>query len=184
METTCIALLRGVNVGGRNKLPMKQLVAIVEGIGGRQVRTYIQSGNVVFTAPSAIRRGAAASISSAIEQQLDISTPVVLRTVEQLRHVVAANPYLGPDQDERALHVAFLADPPRSEDVATLDEHRSPPDEFTLKGQEIYLRCPNGLARTKLSNSYFDSRLKTTSTVRNWRTTLKLLEFAEELTAS
>ncbi len=180
MSETCIALLRGVNVGGHNRLPMKQLVAIVESIGGRDVRTYIQSGNVVFTASSALQCKAADALAEAIQRQAGISPPVVLRTAEELRGVVAGNPYLTPGQEERALHVAFLANTPRAEAVATLDYQRSPPDEFTVVGREIYFRCPNGVAKSKLSNAYFDSRLETISTVRNWRTTLKLLEMAED----
>lgn len=179
MSEICIALLRGVNVGGRNKLPMEDLKAMVEGLGGQRVRTYIQSGNVVFEAAGTVARQAAESLAAAIAREAGISPPVVLRTLSELRRIVGDNPYVGPNREERELHVVFLADLPSADDVAALDHRRSPPDEFAVRGREIYLRCPNGLARTKLSNAYFDSRLKTTSTVRNWRTTLKLLELAE-----
>jgi len=179
MSEICIALLRGINVGGRNKLPMKELRGIVEGIGGHAVRTYIQSGNVVFSAPKQVVKRAALTIAAGIQQHAGFSSPVVLRTVEELRRVVAESPYLGPNQEERALSVGFLADEPRPEDLAELDHQRSPPDEFTVAGREIYLRCPNGVANSKLTNAYFDSRLATTSTFRNWRTTRKLLELAE-----
>ena len=179
MHEVCIALLRGINVGGRNKLPMAQLRTIVEGIGGLDVRTYIQSGNVVFTAPQSIARRAATTLSDALEREAGISSPVTLRTAEEMQEIVASNPYLVPGQDQGHLHVGFLADQPSAAAVAGLDPDRSPQDEFTVRGREIYLRCPNGLARTKLTNAYFDSRLETTSTVRNWRTTLKLLAMAQ-----
>ena len=76
------------------------------------------------------------------------------------------------------LHVVFLADAPDAEHVEALDPNRSSPDEFAVRGREIYLHCPNGLARSKLTNSYFDSRLSTISTMRNWKTVRKLLELA------
>lgn len=174
---TCVGLLRGVNVGGRNRVPMKELVALVEALGGRRVRTYIQSGNVIFDAPPELRQRAATALAEAITERFGVTTPVVLRTAGELADVVGGNPYLAEDADEGTLHVGFLAEPPRPENVATLDPRRS--DEFTLVGREIYLRCPNGVARSKLTNAYFDSRLGTVSTMRNWRTVRKLLELAE-----
>ena len=104
--------------------------------------------------------------------------PVVMRTSGELRKVACGNPFLRAGADAKALHVAFLAAVPVSSKVDALDPDRSPPDEFAVRGREIYLHCPNGLARTKLTNAYFDSALATTSTLRNWRTVLKLLELA------
>ena len=78
-----------------------------------------------------------------------------------------------------ALHVAFLADKPKAVQVAGLDSERSPPDRFTVRGQEIYLCCPNGLGRSKLTNKYFDSKLDATSTLRNWKTVLQLTEMTK-----
>jgi uncharacterized protein (DUF1697 family) len=180
----CIALLRGVNVGGRNKLPMKRLVAIVEAVGGGSAVTYIQSGNVVFEAARDRQAELPGAIMAAIAEEENITTPVLLRTLAQLRRVVAGNPYLERGCDPAELHVAFLAELPAAERVATLDPERSPPDEFCVRGCEIYLRCPDGMARTKLTNAFFDSRLGTTSTVRNWRTTQKLLALAEDRAAT
>ena len=173
-----IALLRGINVGGKNKLPMRQLVSIFAAAGCRDVRTYIQSGNVVYSAEAQLASRIPAEIKKQVAAQCGFEVPVVTRTAEELAEVVASNPYAKPDVDGKALHVAFLADRPSATEVTALDPDRSPPDEFAVVGREIYLRCPNGLARTKLTNAYFDSRLATTSTVRNWRTTLKLLEMA------
>jgi len=175
----CVALLRGVNVGGRNKLPMKLLANIVEAVGGGSAATYIQSGNVVFEATRDRQKELPAAIAAAIADEAGITTPVLLRTLAQLRRVVAGNPYLERGRDPAQLHVAFLAEQPGAERVATLDPERSPPDEFSVGGCEIYLWCPHGMARTKLTNAYFDSRLGTTSTMRNWRTTQKLLALAE-----
>lgn len=170
-----VALLRGINVGGRNKLPMKNLVRLFDQIGCRHVRTYIQSGNVVFEAQPALARRIPAAITRSISEHFGFEIPVVTRSADELSRIVDANPFQEPGTDERVLHVAFLADPPDATRIASLDPNRSSPDEFAVRGREIYLRLPNGVARTKLTNAYFDSRLATTSTVRNWRTTLRLL---------
>lgn len=174
-----VALLRGINVGGKNRLPMKQLVELFEAAGCGDVRTYIQSGNVVFGARPALARRVSTSVRAALLAELGLEVPVVTRSAAELGAVVRANPFLGKGLDERLLHVAFLADRPGRARAAKLDPQRSPPDEFVLRGREIYLHCPGGLARTKLSNAYFDSILGTTSTVRNWRTTCKLLEMVD-----
>jgi uncharacterized protein (DUF1697 family) len=92
---------------------------------------------------------------------------------------VANNPFLAAGAADETLHVLFLADPPSPRRVADLDPDRSPPDAFVVLGQEVYLRLPHGAARTKLTNAYFDARLATTSTGRNWRTVTKLLALME-----
>jgi uncharacterized protein (DUF1697 family) len=174
-----VALLRGINVGGKNKLPMDDLAAVFVEEECRDVRTYIQSGNVVFRAAPALAARLAERVPERIRRRFGLRVPVVLRTARELAKVALGNPFLtrGADQDE--LHVMFLADAPPKASVAGLDAERSPPDEFVVVGREIYLRCPNGVARTKLTNAYFDSQLETTSTVRNWRTVLKLVELAQ-----
>ncbi len=176
-----IALLRGINVGGHNKLPMQDLAAIFGEAGCSNVRTYIQSGNVVFAAAPALARRIPDIISASIDDRFDLAIPVVTRSADQLAAIVAANPYVGDgdvgaEVDKKQLHVAFLADTPSAANIAALDPQRSPPDEFVVHSAEVYLRCPNGVARTKLTNAYFDTALGTTSTMRNWRTTLTLLE--------
>jgi len=99
-----------------------------------------------------------------------------LRTAEQIETVFATNPFLKMGAPEETLHVMFLADVPAPGAVKALDPDRSPPDTFLVQGQEIYLRMPNGMGETKLTNAYFDSKLATISTARNWRTVGKLLE--------
>jgi uncharacterized protein (DUF1697 family) len=173
-----IALLRGINVGGNNRLLKEDLVSIFHDAGCTEVKTYIQSGNIVYEAESALARQIPAVIAELIVERCGFEVPVVTRTAEELCGVVAANPFLQDGVDEKTLHVAFLAAVPSEALAATLDPQRSPPDEFVVQGREIYLRCPNGLARTKLSNAYFDSNLGTVSTMRNWRTTLRLLAMA------
>ena len=169
-----VALLRGINLGKR-RLPMKDLAAMFTDAGCRDVQVYIQSGNVVFGADRALAARIPALIAAAIARRHGFDSPVVMRTAAEMAKIVRANPYL-PEVDPDRLGVAFLADRPTAARVASLDAGRSPPDEFSVVGRDIYLHLPNGFARTKLTNAYFDSRLATISTARNWRTVLKLLE--------
>ena len=176
-----VALLRGINVGGRNKLPMRDLVAIFVDAGCTDVATYIQSGNVVFCAGAKLAAQIPGIISDSIAERLDLRVPVVIRSAAEFKQVIACNPYLQLELDFTKLHVVFLADRPTSAACDTLDPNRSPGDAYRIRGGEIYLHLPNGAAKTKLSNAYFDSKLGTVSTGRNWRTVLKLHELAEPL---
>jgi len=171
-----LALLRGINVGGKNMLQMKDLAAMFVAAGCSDVATYIQSGNVVFRANEKVASGLSGMISQEIEKQFGIRVPVVLRSAEEMGGVVRGNPFLKMGVAEDLLHLCFLADSPAAEDIARLDVARSAPDAFEMAGSEIYLMLPNGMARTKLTNAYFDSKLKTVSTARNWRTTLNLAQ--------
>jgi uncharacterized protein (DUF1697 family) len=170
--------LRGINVAGKNRLAMKDLVAMFAEAGCGEVLTYIQSGNVVFRATEARASRVPAVIAATISDRLGFRAPVIMRTAGELRAIARDNPFLRPGADAEALHVMFLADRPPPGKIAGLDPKRSPPDEFEVRGREIYLRCPKGVGRSKLTNQYFDTKLSTTSTMRNWRTVLKLVEMA------
>ncbi len=173
-----VALLRGINVGGKAKLPMKELSAIFEGCGATGVRTYIQSGNVVFESDDA--EGCVAGVTKGIGAKYGYPGRIVLRSGEEMRECYAGNPFRKAGVAEAALHVYFLGDLPEKGAVKGLDAGRSAPDEFVVKGREIYLFLPDGMARTKLTNAYFDSRLKTFCTARNWGTVGKLVGMLEE----
>lgn len=173
------ALLRAINVGGKNKLPMKVLAAMFEGAGCRDVVTYIQSGNVVFSAPAAAVKKLPEIISQRIFDDFGFRVPVVVRSHEELAAVVSENPFLLAGEtakDEKPLHVVFLADTPGEEAVRKLDPQRSPPDRFIVRGKEIFLHLPNGMGQSKITNVWMDSKLSTISTARNWATVLKLHE--------
>lgn len=176
MPPTYLALLRGINVGGKNKLPMKELVQLFVETGCGDVRSYIQSGNVVFTADSQPAETVAARVTAAIAERFGYEVPILLRTAEQVRDVLSNNPFLHAGAAEDALHVLFLADSPAPHRIDALDPNRSRPDAFVVRGKEVYLWLPHGVARTRLTNDYFDSKLATTSTGRNWRTVIKLFE--------
>jgi uncharacterized protein (DUF1697 family) len=173
---THVALLRGINVGGKNRLPMADVVRLFERAGASDVVTYIQSGNVVFCAPKT--EGLAAKIEKAIVKEVGFEVPIVLRAAEELAALVGRNPFLKRGISADLLHVGFLADEPDVARVAGLDRARSPGDSFEVLGSEVFLHLPNGVARSKLTNAWFDSKLATTTTVRNWRTVTTLVEMS------
>ena len=181
MAEPFVALLRGINLLGRNKVPMKELATLCEKAGCCEVRTYIASGNVVFAAPSRGCDGLAEKISTAIEKQMGHRPVVVLRSMKEMTAIVRENPFLKAGADGDLLHVMFLSEKPTAEAVKTLDPNRSPGDEFIVRGKDIYLKLPKGVAESKLNNQFFDSRLKTVSTGRNWRTVTTLLEMMKEI---
>ncbi len=173
-----VAFLRGVNVGGWNKLPMKDLASMFRAAGCGDVRTYIQSGNVVFQADSELASRAPSLITESIADRFGYTITVIQRSATELLGAVRANPFAHADAEIGQLHAVFLACAPSPALVDGLDPDRSPGDSFTVVDREIFLHCPRGLSRTKFTNNWFDSRLRTISTMRNWRTTLNLLELA------
>jgi uncharacterized protein (DUF1697 family) len=169
-----VALLRGVNVGGNNKLPMKDLPAIFQKCGCSNVRTYIQSGNVVFDCPRSIAK-LHDSIGSGIEKKFGFKPLMVFRTLSDLKDVVKNNPFLKAGAPETELHVVFLEKAPAAEELTRLEEKRVPPEEFAARGKDVYLRLPNGAGNSKMAGV----KMKTLATARNWRTVNKLIEMME-----
>jgi uncharacterized protein (DUF1697 family) len=179
MARTHVALLRAINVGGRSLL-MKDLAAMCEAAGCRDVVTYIQSGNVAFRATAAVAKKLPVALARGIAAHVDLAVPVIVRDVDALAAVARGNPFIGAnakadDIDTAELHVGFLAEAPDAARVAALDPRRSPPDEFVVRGAEVYFRFPGGVGKTKLTTPYFDAKLATTITLRNWRTVHALL---------
>jgi len=175
MSSVYVAMLRGINVGGHNKVPMKDLAAMFCDARCDNVQTYIQSGNVIFHASPAASAKVPGAVTALIEQRLGLRVPVILRTLEQMTAVAANNPFLAAGAPLEYQHVMFLTNVPTRQAIDLLDPQRSPPGQFQVRGQEIYLWLPNRVAGSKLTNAYFDSRLSTTSTQRNWQTVTKLL---------
>lgn len=155
-------LLRGVNVGGKNRLPMKELTAIVAEAGGAEVRTYIQSGNVVCRTGDIA--GLAGAVTRGIEARFGFVSPVIWRSEREWRAILQDNPF--PSSEN--VHVMLLAETPAP--GRTLDRERSPGDTFVLRGRDLYLHLPHGMGRTRLTNDWIDRSLGAVSTARNWRT--------------
>ena len=170
---TYIALLRGVNVGGR-KLPMADLRATFDALGHTEVRTYIQSGNVVFRAGSGSKAAVRSAIEKAIARDSGLDVTVLLRTPAEIASVMVRNPF-GPDA-----YVTFLDDRPAAARIEAIDPGLYAPDEFEVDGREVFVRCPNGYGRTKINNTFFERKLATGATTRNWNTAKLLHEWATE----
>jgi len=176
---TYIALLRGVNVSG-NMIKMDRLRELWSDLGFKNIRTYIQSGNVVFDAVDL-----PPNWSHAIEKKLAGETrlPVhmVLRTAVELKKVITANPFLKRDGIDRSkLHVTFLDGTVSRDALKKISSLRTDPDELRISGGEAYLHCPNGYGRTKLHNAALEKLLSAKATTRNWNTVNKLYEMASE----
>ena len=169
--TTYVALLRSVNVGGRI-LRMDELRAVMAGLGYADVRTYIQSGNVLFGAEGAVT---AQELERALGEASARPVGVLLRTAAEMAAIAAGNPFVVRDENPRHLHVTFLG----RDVVGGLDGVNYPPDELHVAGREVYLLCPNGYGRSKLVNAFFERRLKVGATTRNWATVLRLKEMAK-----
>jgi uncharacterized protein (DUF1697 family) len=170
-----VALMRGINVGGKNMLPMKDLVDMFEKAGCADVRNYIQSGNIVFSAKPTVAKTIADVIAKGVEKKFGFAVPVIVRTRKEIDAVVDDNPFLKAGTAIERLHVVFLKDRPTAEMAKILDPNRSPGDFFELRGGEIFLSITSA-AKTKITNAWLDSKLKTVSSGRNWRTVLKLRE--------
>jgi uncharacterized protein (DUF1697 family) len=180
MSLAYVALLRGVNVGGAHQLPMAALQLIFERAGAVRVETIIQSGNVVFEASEEAAPSIVAEAGGAISRKFGFAPAVALRSSPQWRALIAGNPFLTQGFDPKFLHAICLTALPGAARLRKLDPARSPPDAFELRGENVYLHLPNGVARSKLTNAWFDSTLGVVSTMRNWPTVLKLAAVLEQ----
>jgi len=177
-----VALLRGVNVGGHHKLKMDNLRALCEGIKLGGVKTYLQSGNVVFRTSERNLPALSDKIESCVERELGFRPEVLLRTVPEMREVIERNPFAERKGIEPGkLAVVFLEDEPTAVMRKALLEMDIAPEELHVIGRQLYIYFPNGQARPKLSWPQVAKILKTSSTARNWNTVTKLLELAEML---
>jgi uncharacterized protein (DUF1697 family) len=169
-----VAFLRAVNVGGRNRVPMKELRDLFESRGLDDVRTYVQSGNVVFTAPSRGADALANSLKRAVADAFGVKATVLLRTQAQLEKIATGHPFEDDESEQARLHVLFLRDAPTKAKIGKLEQDRFLPDRFAVKGREVFIHYPSGAGRSKLTIDYFERRLETVGTARNWKTVLTL----------
>jgi len=182
MAQTYIALLRGINVSGHKKIKMPELKTMFETLGFTNVRTYIQSGNVVFE--SETPEELESKISAKIQEIFGFEVSVICRTKVETKQVVKRNPYaemLGFEAEK--LYVTFLQNPPSEEKMEALKALSFEPEMYSVSGKEIFVYCFNGYSKTKLENSLFERKLKVISSTRNWRTINKLIEMSQPATA-
>lgn len=177
---TFISILRGINVSGQKKILMADLKSLYENLKFRDVNIYIQSGNVSFKTNEKLSDiQLAEKIERAIYKKYNFQVPVIIRNDEELKKIISSNPFLKEKKiEEKKLHVTFLSNTPAKMNVESIKDIDFSPDKFIIKGKEIYLHIPESYGETKLSNNFFEKKLKITATTRNWNTVNKLLEMA------
>ncbi len=177
-----IAMLRGINVSGHKTIKMEHLRELCGHLGFRNVETYVQSGNIVFQTPIENPGALSKRIGETILQSFGFDAPVIVRTSKQMRNVIANNPFLKEkDVDSSKLHVTFLSETAQKDSLTKLETLSTGPDRLYTARQEIYVYCPDGYGRSKLSNSAIEKALSVRATTRNWKTTNTLFEMVSEL---
>ncbi len=173
-----ISILRGINVGGSRIVPMKELKSLYEEMGFKNVITYIQSGNVIFEANKL--SNLPDKIEKKIKEKFQLEVPVIIRSVDEMRNAISANPFIKQKGiDISKLHITFLAEAPKKTEMENIKKYDYSPDKFIVLDKEVYLYCPNGYGTSKLSNSFFENKLKVKATTRNWKTVKKLAELGK-----
>jgi len=175
--TTHIALFRGINVGGNNPLPMRQLVTQLEALGLQDVSTYIQSGNVVFRSRERDTSNLPARIQSAVGESHGFTPQVLILAVDEFEDAVASNPFPQAESEPKSLHLLFLASIPDGPDLETLESLKRNAEEFELRDRVFYFHAPNGIGRSKLA-ARVEKALGVPVTARNWRSVCKILDLA------
>ncbi|WP_031486855.1 DUF1697 domain-containing protein [Streptomyces bicolor] len=178
MTTTYAALLRGINVGGSRKVPMADLRTLLTGLGHDGVRTYLQSGQAVFTADHGGEESLAAELAAAIEQHFGFAVDVIVRDHAYLKAIADNVPFPAAELEPKQLHVTYFSAPVGAERFAEIDQAAFLPEEFRLGDRALYLYAPNGLGRSKLAEILSRPRLNKglIATSRNWNTVVKLVE--------
>ena len=169
------AFLRGINVGGKTSIKMEALREVFAALGFENVKTYIQSGNVVFETGETDDAKLEAKIAAAIEKEF-FKTPVMVRSVEDIAKIVENNPFAGEEFEDKLFHVVFLAERLSDEKAAQLLAKNREDEKFAVRSREVYCLLKRGVADSLLGKKYIDNKLKTPATARNWRTVNKILE--------
>ena len=175
---TYVAFFRGINVGGKNRLPMKDLVATLENIGCRDVATYIQSGNAVFRSGEQDASLLAETIEAEIKERHGIEPRVLVLASDEIERAMRSNPFPEAESEPKTLHLYFLATPPERPDLDVLEGIKGDRERFVLGDGVFYLHAPAGMGRSKLAASV-ERLLGVPTTARNWRTVRKVMEMAQ-----
>ena len=176
--TKHISLLRGINVGGKRKILMADLKELYKKLGYKNIVTYIQSGNVIFEAKEKDQSKIEAKIYKAIQKAYGFEVPIVVRSVEEIEEIISNNPFTKKTAIE-SLHLTFLKEIPSEENLEKIATYDYSPDQFKIVGKNVFLYCEGKYHKTKLSNTFFEKKLKVGTTTRNWKTVNKLLELSK-----
>ena len=171
-----VALLRAINLGARNRVPMAELRAVFESEGCADVQTYVQSGNVVFRNQASSAAALQRRLERAVATAFDVDTTVVLRTWAELRRVAGAHPF---GDDTSRSYVTFLAEKPGAAAVRRLQKLDVAPDRVKVVGRDVFVNYPRGVQGARVSNAVLERELGVAGTNRNWRTVARLAELTE-----
>jgi uncharacterized protein (DUF1697 family) len=175
---TFVALFRGINVGGHNKLPMGELKKVLDALGLRKIETYIQSGNVVFESEEADVPALSGRICEAVSRSHGFAPKVLLLRADEIEGVIASNPYPEAESEPKSLHVFFLEEDMHNPDLEKLDEVKKESERYALLGRAFYLHAPEGIGRSKLAERV-EKALGVAVTARNWRSVTKIMAMAK-----
>ena len=179
---TYISILRGINVSGHKIIKMDALRNLYENMGFVNVITYVQSGNVIFKGEDIEIKNLEKQISQQIEKEFGFQVPVIVLSIKKLKHIIDNNPFAEDrNKDQSFFHITFLSSKPDKYDPITIENKKQDEEEIAFSDYAVYLYCPNGYGRTKLTNNFIESKLKVGATTRNWKTTLELLKIAEQI---
>ena len=178
--TKKIALLRGINVGGKRKILMADLRSMFEEMGFSNIKTYIQSGNVVFHAKADINHlELSQKIERAIAEHFGFEVPVIVRTAKELEKSINQNPFYKSNIAINHLYVTFLSEEPTKENKEQIVSFNCEPDKFVIEDKDVFIYYEGKSHKSKLTNNFFEKKLKVNATTRNWKTVLKLLELSK-----
>jgi uncharacterized protein (DUF1697 family) len=179
---TYIAILRGINVGGKRMIKMDALKQLFASLGFSNIDTYIQSGNVFFQCKKTSEEKLAATIAKEIEKVFAFDVPTIVKNTDELKQIVVNNPFT---KDKKKLaehfHVTFLATAPAKENIDSITKLDFGDDAFVILHKAAYLYCPNSYSNSKLTNGFFENKLKVIATTRNWKTCNELVNIAERI---
>ncbi|WMN12049.1 DUF1697 domain-containing protein [Marivirga salinae] len=177
---TKIAILRGINVGGKRKILMADLKMLMQDLGYLNIQTYIQSGNLIFEIDDKHQnKGIAEGIETAILGKFDFEVPVIVLSAEEIENAVTKNPFYKADADINKLHLTFLNELPDKDNLALVESFDYSPDQFKIIGKNAFIYCEGSYHKSKLTNDFFEKKLKVKATTRNWKTVLKLWELSK-----
>ncbi len=178
-QKTYISFLRGINVSGQKKIKMEELRKLYSSAGLLNVKSYIQSGNLIFQSSIKSKKALSKLIARKIKTFLGYDVDVIMRTKEELEKIIKNNPH--PTEPANRLLISFLSEKPKEIPQERIDEKKEKDDKIHFSDQEIYFYCPGGYGKSKLSNNFFEKELNLSATTRNWRSTNKILEIAKEI---
>jgi uncharacterized protein (DUF1697 family) len=172
-----VAFLRGINVGGKNKIKMETLREVCSALGFENVKTYINSGNIIFETAKTADKTLAAKIESTIEKEFGLNIKTIVRSIDEIKDLVESNPFAGEFENDKDVHVFFLDEEMPAEKSELLLSNNSENERYFVRNREIFCHLRVGVLDSLMGRDYIAKKLKILSTARNWRTVNKILEF-------